>query len=220
MDSGRARKSKSHGESAKHTLDISVPGSAPKSPFKQRPDVRQRTAIQTARRSAPSTHGRGERGWVTQASQTSLCNGPQASRRASSISSTYTQGLRSEPVEQESSLPRPGNDEHSRDITVAVIGEASTGKSTFIRCALDLKRPMTGTSATKKVSLEGEVSALRLLEVQISALAMLSDEDTSQAVGGLGQTMDHLDGALLMYDITNKESIRSIPQILCRCLIS
>ena len=219
MDSGRARKSKSQGESAKHALDTSIPGST-KSPFKQRPEARQRTATQPARRSAPNTQSRGERGWATQTSQTSLCDTPQTSRRASSIPDTYTQILRSEPGQHESPSPRPGNDERSRDVTVAVIGEASTGKSTFIRCALDLKRPMTGTSATKKVSLEGEVSALRLLEVQINALATSNDDEPRQAVGGLAQTIDHLDGALLMYDITNKESIRNIPRILGRCSVS
>lgn len=64
-----------------------------------------------------------------------------------------------------------------QEITLAVVGEHRAGKTTFLQCALDLKRPVSAPSATKKVSLEGVISMLRLLEVPLEDVKVSAEHD-------------------------------------------
>ena len=98
-----------------------------------------------------------------------------------------------------------------REVTLAVIGASQAGKSTFVQCALDLKRPSTSPSATKKVSLEGIVSILSLLEIQLSDFIINSEQDFvwPRTVGD-----QHVDGALVLYDVMDQSSLNRVPYVL------
>lgn len=100
------------------------------------------------------------------------------------------------------------------------MGEHQAGKTTFVQCALDLQRPMSAPSATKKVSLEGVISVLRLIEVPLGDLRISAEQDLSwpETVGG--QTTPPVDGALVLYDVMNRDSLTRIPTILSGCPIS
>lgn len=100
------------------------------------------------------------------------------------------------------------------EVTLAVLGAARSGKSSFVQCALDLKRPPTSPSATKKVSLEGVVSVLRLLEIQISEVFIDSEQAVvwPRTVGD--QYTPHIDGALVLYDIMDQRSLNRVSYIL------
>ena len=111
-----------------------------------------------------------------------------------------------------------------REVILAVLGAKDAGKSTFVRCALDLKKPATSPSATKKVSLEGVVSVLRLLEVQINDISIDSDENvlwpqTSDGQSG-GQSLSRVDGVLVLYDVMNQSSLTRVPSVLSESLLS
>ena len=95
-----------------------------------------------------------------------------------------------------------------------MLGAARSGKSTFVQCALDLKRPPTSPSATKKVSLEGVISVLRLLEIQISDVVINSEQDVvwPRTVGD--QSTPHIDGALVLYDIRDQRSLNRVLYVL------
>ena len=101
-----------------------------------------------------------------------------------------------------------------REITLVVLGATQAGKSMFVQCALDLKRPSTSPSATKKVSLEGVVSVLRLLEMQIGDVVINADRNVvwPQTVGG--QSTPQVDGVLVLYDVMNQGSLNRVPYVL------
>ena len=101
-----------------------------------------------------------------------------------------------------------------KEVTLAVLGATQSGKSTFVQCALDLKRPPASPMATKKVSLEGVISVLRLLEMHISDIVVNIDQGVvwPQAVGS--QSMPRVDGVLVLYDVMNQGSLNRVPTLL------
>ncbi|KAF2636438.1 ras GEF [Massarina eburnea CBS 473.64] len=101
-----------------------------------------------------------------------------------------------------------------QDLNIAVLGTRGTGKSTFIRRALNL--PDTGSSSvcTRKMTIDGGYYMVRFVEmafdhVQIVAGSTLRWPDTID-----GLEAPRIDGAVTMYDVTNKLSLTLVPEIL------
>lgn len=100
------------------------------------------------------------------------------------------------------------------EVNVAVLGAVGVGKSTFVQCALDLKQPASSPVSSKKVSLEGVLIRVKLLEVQLSGVK-ISDNQRIEWPQRLGeQNTPRIDGALVLYDVTEQRSIARIPEIL------
>ena len=99
------------------------------------------------------------------------------------------------------------------ELNFAVVGSEGSGKSTFIRCALDLKKPAASPLSSKKMSLEGEVFLIKLVEIPINALEVVAEricwpETLEQEV------VPRIDGVLALYDVTERQSIRKISKLL------
>lgn len=99
-------------------------------------------------------------------------------------------------------------------VTLAVLGAPAVGKSTFVRFALDLKKASTSALSSKKVSLEGRISIVRLLELGFEDLEITAD----QTVRWPTKMGDHdtpiIDGVLALYDVIDQGSIARIPELL------
>ena len=110
------------------------------------------------------------------------------------------------------------NSDGMREITLAVVGTQQVGKSSFIQCALDLRKPSSAPFATKKVSLEGVVSVLNLLEIALEDIKVNAEQHLTwpETVGG--QIRPAIDGALVLYDVVNPNSLVRIPDVLSKCL--
>ena len=106
------------------------------------------------------------------------------------------------------------NAEGMQEVTLAVLGAANAGKSTFVQCALDLKRPASSPTSTKRVSLEGVTSILRLVELPINEVGVTKYQEIEWPEIISGQNTMPIDGALLLYDVTNRNSIAQIPNML------
>ncbi|MCJ1403974.1 hypothetical protein MMC11_007198 [Xylographa trunciseda] len=99
------------------------------------------------------------------------------------------------------------------ELSFAVVGSEGSGKSTFIRCALDLKKPATSPVSSKKMSLEGDVFLIKLVEIPINTLEVLADQIRWPDL--LDQeVVPRIDGVLALYDVTERQSIRNIPKLL------
>ncbi|MCJ1381805.1 hypothetical protein MMC17_004916 [Xylographa soralifera] len=99
------------------------------------------------------------------------------------------------------------------ELNFAVIGSEGSGKSTFIRCALDLKKPAASPVSSKKMSLEGDVFLIKLVEIPINTLEVVADRICWPEI--LGQeVVPRIDGVLALYDVTERQSIRKIPKLL------
>ena len=100
------------------------------------------------------------------------------------------------------------------EVNVAVLGASGVGKSTFVQCALDLKQPASSLVSSKKVSLEGVLIRIKLLEIQLSDVK-ISENPRIEWPQKLGeQITPRIDGALALYDVMDKASISRIPEVL------
>ena len=108
-----------------------------------------------------------------------------------------------------------------QEITLAVLGATGVGKSTFVQCALDLKKPAILPSSTKKVSLEGVISILRLIELQLEDVTVTEDCSVRWPTEIGDQSVPRIDGALVMCDVMDQSSMSNVHGILSKsiCLI-
>lgn len=101
-----------------------------------------------------------------------------------------------------------------QDLNVAVIGNHGTGKSSFIRRALNI--PDTGSSSvcTRQMTIDGGHYLVRFVEIPFDHIRIGS----SNAIHW-PETVDSLptpriDGAVTMYDVTSKASLKLVPEML------
>ncbi|KAE8146146.1 ras guanyl-nucleotide exchange factor RasGEF [Aspergillus avenaceus] len=127
--------------------------------------------------------------------------------------------------EDENSLPsgknggsstRAGDETSSKPnfplVTIAVVGQDQAGKSTFIQSALDMKQPLSSRSTTKKMSLDGTVYLVRLLEVDTKEVS-LGDNGILEWPR-LGNETPVIDGALVVYDVTKPVDFPELTTLL------
>ena len=99
------------------------------------------------------------------------------------------------------------------ELNFAVVAAKQCGKSTFISRALDLKRPANSPMARKKMSLDGNIFLVCLVELQLDNVTVDNDElfwpDSVEEV-----ELPNFDGVLALYDVTQKESFSRIPGLL------
>ena len=83
-----------------------------------------------------------------------------------------------------------------------------------MRCALDLKRTPTSSVSCKKVSLEGKISIVRLLEIGFEEMEITADMNLQwpARVGDYDTAI--IDGVLALYDVKDQSSTSRIPTLL------
>ena len=104
------------------------------------------------------------------------------------------------------------------DINVIVLGARGVGKSTFIQKALDVSFPGTSRAAERKIHVKGSDYFVRLLEVAIDDVDWDEDDETviwPETIDN--KMMPRIDGALVLYDITDKNSLENVPELLSKC---
>lgn len=98
-------------------------------------------------------------------------------------------------------------------VTIAVVGGDQAGKTTFITSALDMRHPATSRTTTKKMSLDGSVYLVRLLEIG-------SKEITRDPKGpiwprfGNDPSPPSIDGVLVLHDTTQPALFTEIVNLL------
>ncbi|KAL3472887.1 ras guanine nucleotide exchange factor domain-containing protein [Aspergillus californicus] len=104
--------------------------------------------------------------------------------------------------------PRIGNEAPSRasfpHVSIAVVGGDQVGKTTFIQSALEMKNPLSG-STTKKMSLDGTVYVVRLLEVHADEISQGSNGMFKWPLLG-NDSPPTVNGALVLHDATRPTS--------------
>lgn len=104
-------------------------------------------------------------------------------------------------------------------INIAVIGALGAGKSTFIQRALRLTRLPTSNTATVRQEVEGIPHVVTLVEFDMEYFDLEDVVVPGQPIQWPkqinGQFVPRLEGAFVLYDVTNKESVPEIPVTLC-----
>ena len=105
-----------------------------------------------------------------------------------------------------------------QEVFLAVLGAPAVGKSTFMRHALDIKRAVVSPLSSKKVSLEGRISIVRLLELGFEDFEITADQDVCWPTKVGDYTMPIIEGVLALYDVNDHGSIARFPALLSEFL--
>lgn len=106
------------------------------------------------------------------------------------------------------------SDSVMQEINVAVLGARGSGKSTFIRRALNLPNAGPGAVCTRKMTIDGGLYAVRFLEMSISDVQIRDRNciEWPEAVDDM--VTPRIDGAITIYDVTSDKSLARVPEVL------
>lgn len=100
------------------------------------------------------------------------------------------------------------------DINIAIIGGAGVGKSTLIQRALGLQGLPTSIASSVRMSVDNIVYTVSLIELDLESFDINTDRRIQWPKQIGGHIVPRMDGALLLYDVMNRESITELPQTL------
>ncbi|OAR02478.1 hypothetical protein LLEC1_07632, partial [Akanthomyces lecanii] len=99
--------------------------------------------------------------------------------------------------------------------TIAVIGSAGAGKSTFIQRVLGLSRPPIANPASDRLVVDNVTQGICLFELDVENFDQTASSQTMQWPKQInGHMVPRPEAALLLYDVTNSESVRPLPQAM------
>ncbi|KAJ5206819.1 Guanine-nucleotide dissociation stimulator CDC25 [Penicillium cf. griseofulvum] len=93
------------------------------------------------------------------------------------------------------------------EVTIAVVGEENAGKTSFVKCALDMKNPPSSTMNKKKMSLNGSVYIVHLMEVDLTQIQLDQDKKIIWPRAGRDQTPPVIDAVLVLHDATKPDRL-------------
>ncbi len=102
------------------------------------------------------------------------------------------------------------------NINIAVIGAAGVGKSTLIQRALGLRSLPTSAASSLKMSVDNVIYTVTMVELDLESFDFNPDRRIQWPKQINGQIVPRMDGALVLYDVMNRESIIDLPQTLSR----
>lgn len=90
------------------------------------------------------------------------------------------------------------------------------GKSTFIQKALGLQYPSQSLTTLRKLAVNEGTHLVRLLEIPLEDVEV-EDDEVSWPETIEGKQMPKIDGALVLYNITDRSSLEDVPTMLSEC---
>ena len=98
-------------------------------------------------------------------------------------------------------------------VNLAVVGAEGVGKSTFVQFALDLQHPPMSRSSIKKISLDGTIYLVRLLEIAIHNVTF-DEEGRIVWPTVLGEhILPPIDGILCLFDANDLTTVTNFSHI-------
>ncbi|ERS96308.1 hypothetical protein HMPREF1624_07218 [Sporothrix schenckii ATCC 58251] len=121
---------------------------------------------------------------------------------------------RREPVTVNDQGLRPPPPRKMATVNIAVIGADGVGKSSFIQRAMRLAKPPTGGITAMRIDVDNNPFIVVLIELDLEHF----DVDPKQKIHWpkriSGHIVPRIDGALMLYDVMNRDSIRELPPTL------
>ena len=100
------------------------------------------------------------------------------------------------------------------DINIAVIGSNGVGKSTLIQRALGLRSLPSSIASSLRMTVDEVGYIVSLIELDLESFDIVPDRRIQWPKQINGHIVPRMDGALLLYDVMNRESITELPQTL------
>lgn len=105
------------------------------------------------------------------------------------------------------------------DINIAIIGAEGAGKSTLIQRALGLRKPPTSVASSLRMNIDNATYTISLVELDLEAFDITNDRRILWPKQINGVIVPRFDGALILYDVMNSETIADLPQTLSEYFI-
>lgn len=100
------------------------------------------------------------------------------------------------------------------DMNIAVIGADGAGKSTFVRKALGLADTTPPNQCHRKWSIDNIQHVVRLVELDIDDVQVKTGNAIEWPKTAHGAPVPRIDAAITVYDVTVKESLAGVPEML------
>jgi hypothetical protein len=103
------------------------------------------------------------------------------------------------------------------DMNIAVIGAPASGKSSFMRKALGLPDNTPPAMCQRKWTIDGSQYVVRFVELRIDDIHIKPGNIIEWPKTVQDVAVPRVDGAITMYDVTVKESLAGIPEMMSQC---
>lgn len=101
-------------------------------------------------------------------------------------------------------------------VNIAIIGANGVGKSFFMQRALKLSQPPNhGIITFNWTEADGSQHTVNTFEVDLEAFDLEMNEPIRWPRQANGQMAPKVDATMVLYDVTNKNSVNLLPQTLC-----
>ncbi|KAM0440786.1 hypothetical protein ACHAPT_000087 [Fusarium lateritium] len=97
---------------------------------------------------------------------------------------------------------------------IAVIGSTGVGKSSFVQRVLGLSRPPISNASSVRMLVDNISHVITLLELDLEYFELNPSQPIQWPKQINGHIVPRVDAALILYDVTNHESVRELPQTL------
>jgi len=104
----------------------------------------------------------------------------------------------------------------SEPINIAIIGANGVGKSSFVQRVLRSPLPPNHNITPFRLDLDGVGRIITLVELDLEGFEVDPGQPIQWPKQIGGSMLPRMDGALILYDVTNKESVRDLNSTLCR----
>ncbi|KAF2273354.1 ras GEF [Westerdykella ornata] len=101
-----------------------------------------------------------------------------------------------------------------QDLNIAVIGARGTGKSMFIRRALNLPQPITSAISSRKMRIDEGYYVVRFLEIGFNDIHIGELNHVKWPETVADYATPRIDGVVTIYDVTDQESLVRVPEML------
>ncbi|KAF1916990.1 ras guanine nucleotide exchange factor domain-containing protein [Ampelomyces quisqualis] len=100
------------------------------------------------------------------------------------------------------------------DMNIAVIGAPRSGKTSFMRKALGLHNATPPAHCRRKWTIDGIPYAVRLVELKIDDVHATTGNVIEWPTTANETAVPRIDGAVTIYDVTGKESLEGVPDMM------
>lgn len=112
------------------------------------------------------------------------------------------------------------NDSTMDTINIAVIGADGVGKSSFVQRALKLARLPASNIAAVRIEVDGVPHVVTLVELDLESFDVSHGQEIHWPKQINGHMVPSFDGAMVLYDVMNKDSIRELPPTMCKSTLN